>query len=365
MSTLSISLVRQGSCVWKRRIHALINTIVFMALEYHFTILAVYGVGAGEGCHDIHAVDDEPTGCSEETLSTFRVDLLLRWLDTSHALLDSFLSCDIHTMRQMPSLAYYRVTMGVIVLLKVLRSAQSGGLGEVLSPESVRMETYLDAITQKLTEASGNSQYIIPTLWLKIIGAKWRDFYRTFPSNQTTNKTASPQPQPQTQPTQVSPSESHSVTSPSTTTESSFPVWHSGILPFATRMYHEAASTPGSDDQHSSLSPSMQSQLSDSKMGYAVSPASAPAANSPMQGGWHPPGLGTPSHGGEGTMYDQHAAGSQIQHPWPQQTTGQVTPHPFPVDPNQALRMYPADNMPMNMEFDWVPEGGTYQFFDF
>lgn len=333
-----------------------------MALEYHFITLAVYGVGVGEGYHDFHAIDDEPTGRSEEALSAFRVDLMLRWLDAAHGLLDSFLNCDIHAVRQMPSLAYCRVTTGVIVLLKVFRSVKSGALGEVLSPESVRMEAYLEAITQKLTEASGNSQFLTPTHWLRVIEAKLRDFYRQFPSHQTTNKTASPQPQPQAQPTQVSSHEGHSVTSPSA--ESSFPVWHSGLLPFATRIYHEVASTPGSDDQHSSLSPSMQSQLSDSKMGYAVSPASAPTAGSPMQGGWHQPGLGTPSHGREGAIYDPHAAGSQIQHPWPQQTTGQITSHPVPMDPNQALRMYPAENMPMEMEFDWVPEEGPYQLFD-
>jgi hypothetical protein len=120
-------------------------------------------------------------------------------------------------MRKMPNLVYSRLVLGIMVLLKVFFSVKSGALGDIIGPQTVNIEMYLETMTQRLTEASANSKFAIPARWLRVVGGKARDWYRRFQAHQTDNEA-------QLQ-AQLDPSTSKPAIVPSI---SGIPAWHGG-----------------------------------------------------------------------------------------------------------------------------------------
>lgn len=131
-----------------------------MSLEYHYTNLAVYELAIGEGYRDPDAIKQEyytlprPEGDrrnqrASNPLSAIRVDITIKWMHTAHEMLNFFLSCDNELMRKLPNLAYTRVGVALMSLLKIYFTVISGGLGKFVTPESVKVEMYLDAIARR------------------------------------------------------------------------------------------------------------------------------------------------------------------------------------------------------------------------
>ncbi|KEY77141.1 hypothetical protein BA78_0195 [Aspergillus fumigatus] len=159
-----------------------------MSLEYHYTNLAVYELAIGEGYRDPDAIKQEyytlprPEGDrrnqrASNPLSAIRVDITIKWMHTAHEMLNFFLSCDNELMRKLPNLAYTRVGVALMSLLKIYFTVISGGLGKFVTPESVKVEMYLDAIARRLTEASGGQKYKIPSRWYYVLAVKSRNWY--------------------------------------------------------------------------------------------------------------------------------------------------------------------------------------------
>lgn len=158
-----------------------------MILEYRSAVLAMYELGVGEGYRDPDAIkrryftlptlDDDGNRKQETPMSVIRIDINVKWMNAAHELLDAILTCSAETMRRLPNLMYTRFTMAVTSLLKIHFSVRTGALGEVVTPEAVNVGYYLDAMANKLGEASGGGKYKIPTRWYHVVAVKGRDWY--------------------------------------------------------------------------------------------------------------------------------------------------------------------------------------------
>ncbi|KAJ5654444.1 hypothetical protein N7490_001447 [Penicillium lividum] len=158
-----------------------------MILEYRSAVLAMYEVSIGEGYRDPDAIKrreftlpnlDEDGNTKQTTpMSVARIDITVKWMNAAHELLDAILACSAETMRRFPNLMYTRFTMAMTSLLKIHFSVRTNTLGEFLSPETVNVGYYLDAMANKLGEASGGGKYRIPTRWYHVIAVKSRDWY--------------------------------------------------------------------------------------------------------------------------------------------------------------------------------------------
>ncbi|KAJ5170332.1 Transcription factor, partial [Penicillium coprophilum] len=174
---------------WKKNIPSELLTVP-MILEYRSTALAMYELGVGEGYRDpdslkrryftLPAPDEESNSGSEPpdaTLSAIRIDINMKWMNAAQQLLDAVLTCNTDTMRKLPNLMYTRFAMAVTSLLKIHFSVRTGALGEVITPQTVNVAFYLDALSSKLSEASGGGKYNIPSRWYNVVGVKGRDWY--------------------------------------------------------------------------------------------------------------------------------------------------------------------------------------------
>ena len=167
-----------------------------MTLEYHYTNLAIYELGIGEGYRDPDAIKQQyftlPTpndggkapSSRTPNISAIRIDLTVKWMNAAHELLDFFLSCDTDTMRNIPNLVYTRVSVAMLSLLKIYHFVQSGPLGEAIAPGTINVDMYLDTMARKLTEASNSGRYKVPSRWYNVVAVKGRDWYNRFKARQ-------------------------------------------------------------------------------------------------------------------------------------------------------------------------------------
>lgn len=167
-----------------------------MTLEYHYTNLAIYELGIGEGYRDPDAIKQQyftlPTrndggkapSFRTPKISAIRIDLTVKWMNAAHELLDFFLSCDMDMMRNIPNLVYTRVSVAMLSLLKIYHSVESGPLGEAIAPGTINVDMYLDTMARKLTEASSGGRYKVPRRWYHVVAVKGRDWYNRFQARQ-------------------------------------------------------------------------------------------------------------------------------------------------------------------------------------
>ncbi|RAH73450.1 C6 zinc finger domain protein [Aspergillus aculeatinus CBS 121060] len=157
-----------------------------MTFEYHYTNLAIYELAVGEGYRDPDAIKQQyytlpsPEGkvkSAGSQLSAVRVDITIKWMNAAHEMLDFFLSCDTEMLRKIPNLIYTRVGTAMMSLLKIYFSVSAGALGEFITAETVKVDKYLDAMTQKLAEASGGQKFKIPSRWYYVVAVKARNWY--------------------------------------------------------------------------------------------------------------------------------------------------------------------------------------------
>ncbi|KAF3394628.1 Transcriptional regulator WAR1 [Penicillium rolfsii] len=158
-----------------------------MILEYRSAVLAMYELGVGEGYRDpdsirkryytLPTLDEDGNRPLGPQMSAIRIDINVKWMNAAHELLDAVLTCSVDTMRRLPNLTYTRFGMAMTSLLKIHFSVRTGALGEVVTPETVNVGYYLDAMASKLGEASGGGKYKIPSRWYHVVAVKGRDWH--------------------------------------------------------------------------------------------------------------------------------------------------------------------------------------------
>ncbi|KAH8700423.1 hypothetical protein BGW36DRAFT_291319 [Talaromyces proteolyticus] len=348
-----------------------------MVLEYQHNILTIYELGIGEGYREPDAIkqqyytlpapdSDNTSHRSTEPLSAIRIDLNIKWLNAAQGMLDSFLNCDVHTMRKMPNLTYSRVVLGVMVLLKIYFSIKSSSLGYVITPNTVNVESYLESMTQRLTEASAGSKYPIPSRWLRVVGGKARDWLRRFQAHHKENQEA----QSQLGGTGTTDDSAPLAVGPSSSTMTA--AWHGGIVPMPTKIVPSGMHPSYPTDEYTN-----QSNLAayhTTTTGPPTHPTSTPTHWLPSDPTMHHHHLHQPLN----TTPTATAYAQLSSQPQPQpQSQSQSQPvwsfhtdmpsvhahHPsYPLDYSDGNMQYHLDNnLPIEMEFDWVPDKGMFQ----
>jgi hypothetical protein len=359
-----------------------------MILEHQYTALVVYELGIGEGYRDPDAIERQyytlpaPDGDGllkrpAEPLSAIRVDLTIKWMYAAQGMLNTFLDCDVHTMRKMPNLTYLRTVLGLMVLLKIFFSVKSGALGEVIKPDTVKVEDYLEQLTERLTDASAGSKYPIPSRWLLVVGGKARDWLQRFMKH-CTDQEAQRRAQYNAGNNNNAISNSEVSIGPSTSTVSNS--WHGGIVPVPTPTTYHGANF--SYAREHLLQQQQQQQ-----------PPPPHQAENPQQhhhfGGYHDMSAVQETSGvtkvpmttaTTNTYYPNYTQST----PWVRPTVSpgneyQVPPqnvwnfqqeqrqqqlvdlHNQPFPPAMGGHGNGHEMFPMEMEFDWVPEHGIFQ----
>lgn len=171
-----------------------------MILEYRSTVLAMYELGVGEGYRDPDAIkrryftlpplEEEGSKSSAlPPLSAIRIDINVKWMNAAQEMLDAVLTCSTDTMRRMPNIMYTRFGMAVTSLLKIHFSVRTGALGQVVTPDAVNVGYYLDAMANKLGEASGGGKYKIPSRWYQVVAVKGRNWLEQLENRYTEGET--------------------------------------------------------------------------------------------------------------------------------------------------------------------------------
>ncbi|KAJ5678834.1 Transcription factor [Penicillium macrosclerotiorum] len=315
-----------------------------MILEYRSAVLAMYELGVGEGYRDPDAIKkryftlptiDEDSGprVLDPQMSAIRIDINVKWMNAAQELLDAVLTCSIETMRRMPNLTYTRFSMAMTSLLKIHFSVRTGALGEVVTPETVNVGYYLDAIANKLGEAAGGGKYKIPSRWYHVVGVKGRDWYERLERRYTGSTGAG------------NLGSGVVSESSSTGTESNLPSGPMSGAPEASA--HLEVNAPAVDSFSvppgvAHLHPGIESM----RDGYV---AMSGAGMWQMDGGH--------SHGhGHGQFFQPMPSGYQPSHP---QST--ALPHQFAYDPQRMPSQSGAPMPGTGMELDgWLPDGSIF-----
>ncbi|RAK81911.1 Zn(II)2Cys6 transcription factor [Aspergillus fijiensis CBS 313.89] len=160
----------------------------WMDLEYHYLYLAIHEQAAGEGYRDPDAATrryytlpplegDTERHRANVPISAARVQIITKWVLSAQQLLDVFLQCDIPTMRKLPNMTYTRMILGVSSLLRIYHMTQLGPLSEVITPQMINVDEYLDRLSQALSEACDNQKFRVPSKWYHVVAVKNREWY--------------------------------------------------------------------------------------------------------------------------------------------------------------------------------------------
>jgi hypothetical protein len=324
-----------------------------MILEYRSAVLAMYELGVGEGYRDPDAIkkryftlptlDEDGNQPLGPQMSAIRIDINVKWMNAAHELLDAVLTCSVDTMRRMPNLTYTRFGMAMTSLLKIHFSVRTGALGEVVTPETVNVGYYLDAMASKLGEASGGGKYKIPSRWYQVVAIKGRDWHDRLEKRYTGGVGAGA----------GEVGSGSGIVSESSSTDTK-PITSTGQLPGsqeqAAHMDHPA--NPSAVDSFtvqpglSHMPPGMENM----RDGYV---AMSGAGMWPMDGHSH----GGHGHGhGHGPFFQSMPGGYQTTH-----APGTTVPPQFGYDP-QRMPPQGGGQMPgTGMELDgWLPDGSIF-----
>ena len=114
------------------------------------------------------------------TFSATRINAIATCVESAHALLDAFLCLGMAEMRTVSVVFYVRATYSIGVLFKVADAiSKAPALARILKTSELKIETYLNALFQKLRTASDSTRCRVPTKWLQIL-EKLKSWYHSY-----------------------------------------------------------------------------------------------------------------------------------------------------------------------------------------
>jgi hypothetical protein len=107
---------------------------------------------------------------TQRPLTAAYVNTVMSCINSSHALLDEFLSSDIQSLRVVPIVHFVRASYAIVVIVKLFISASVpfSELGKILDRQILKVDYYIQALLDKLVEAAGPAKLRVPTKWLTI-----------------------------------------------------------------------------------------------------------------------------------------------------------------------------------------------------
>jgi hypothetical protein len=160
----------------------LMSFAVSLVLAYHQDSIYLHESALESGSTTLvdfnHKIFKPPSGVrtgniQEETqrpLTAAYVNTVMSCINSSHALLDEFLSSDIQSLRVVPIVHFVRASYAIVVIVKLFisASAPSSELGKILDCQVLKVDYYMQALLDKLVEAAGPGKLRVPAKWLTI-----------------------------------------------------------------------------------------------------------------------------------------------------------------------------------------------------
>jgi hypothetical protein len=119
----------------------------------------------------------KPIKWIREELDPSTVGVVTTYLESTHGLLDIFLSMDATTLRSIPDIVYTRMFYAVVILTKlvVCVRAPEGAIGRILEYDSLKTTFYLRQITVLLQNAAKPDNFSVPCTFHSILNklAEW------------------------------------------------------------------------------------------------------------------------------------------------------------------------------------------------
>lgn len=119
-----------------------------------------------------------PRGIASASLTPVHISSTMTCISSAHLVLDILLATPMSWLRCSPVIVYARTGYALTILMRIYMSASlpGGALHGVLSPETTRMDLYLDKILRKLSDLAAQRCRIAET-WLSII-TKINDWFK-------------------------------------------------------------------------------------------------------------------------------------------------------------------------------------------
>ncbi|KAF1836279.1 hypothetical protein BDW02DRAFT_587509 [Decorospora gaudefroyi] len=177
---------------WRKSVPDDVMTL-FLQLEYHADMLAMWEFGMDGGRYDViefrnrhislPALDDD---CIQpESLlsrSALQINATTMCISAAHSMLDSFIAVPIEQLRKSPNALYVRAVYSLVTLLKADYGVGTDAeMSELLQSQSLKTGYYLDMILEKTSEAVGPQMCRNPSHWhflLKTQLKSWWDEYQ-------------------------------------------------------------------------------------------------------------------------------------------------------------------------------------------
>jgi hypothetical protein len=158
---------------WRKSVSEEVMTL-FLNIEAYQNVLSMWEFGMDGGRYDVTefrnrhltlpALDDD---CVQpESLlsrSALQINATTMCIGAAHSIIDCFLEVLIDYVQKAPNILFVRVIFSLVALMKVDYAVGTDTeLGELLDSNSLKVDYYLEAVLNRITEAIGPQQCRIP-----------------------------------------------------------------------------------------------------------------------------------------------------------------------------------------------------------
>ncbi|MCJ1388245.1 hypothetical protein MMC18_001090 [Xylographa bjoerkii] len=163
---------------WKR-LHSPHIMDVSLTIAYYQNHITIYEFAMDDGHRDVESskgkyfsspTPDDDKSAPPVPLSATQLNATMKCMSSAQALLNTFLETAADTMRTLPNYFYVRTIYSIVVLLKLFVAISATGFGQLIDSRSLKIDHYIDQVTQRLTEAAGPTKSCrVPNKWLPVI----------------------------------------------------------------------------------------------------------------------------------------------------------------------------------------------------
>ncbi|ORY13158.1 hypothetical protein BCR34DRAFT_481476 [Clohesyomyces aquaticus] len=180
---------------WQKSIPSEVMTMS-LTIEYHQNMCSMFEFAMDGGRYDapefknrhfsLPALDDDSV--QPEALisrSALQINATIRVISHAHALLDHWLELPAEALQKAPTVLFVRPVYAIVALLRADYAVGLGveGMGGVLDSQSLKVDSYLNNVIQRVSAAIGPQKCRVPSHWLFVLNHKlkmWHDEHQAW-----------------------------------------------------------------------------------------------------------------------------------------------------------------------------------------
>ena len=112
-------------------------------------------------------------------LSAVQIDATMKCVKSVHGLLDAFLNLGTKELQLVPNILFVRAAHAIFTLLKISFATDINRLENVIIPQELKVDYYLQAVRHTLTRATALEKHAIPSAWLEVM-VKIQEWHRQY-----------------------------------------------------------------------------------------------------------------------------------------------------------------------------------------